>query len=141
MRKYNISDDELSDDILTKYEFTYHGEREKQLLAQIIYKVTNDTKYYSYIYKATNRKCKTKIGCETTKAQKLEIEFLFDFYKRLYKKEEQFFFETYIQKHRLFGDKYQTEPDEINLDEIARMHVLMQGMTDESPLKQIPKNV
>ena len=35
MQKYNVEEQELSDDVVERYEFRYHGEFEKRLLLQV----------------------------------------------------------------------------------------------------------
>lgn len=139
MQKYGISEAELNDDILFDYEFEYHGEIEKKLLIQVIYKVTNiPNSVYSCIYTKSRRICRTRLICHATKAQKIEIEFLFDFYKKLYVKEERIFFRAFIQKHNLFGElRDGDEPTPTSDEELSQIYALMNGLSDEQPLKQI----
>lgn len=139
MRKYGISESELETETDIPCEFTFHGKREKLLLAQIIYKVVNEKgRIYGFSYTDSGRACKTKLGCKATPAQKIEIEFLFDFYKQLYKREEEFFFSAFVQKHRLFGDlKDGEKAEEQSLEERIRMRTLMDGMCEETPVKRL----
>lgn len=143
IKKYNISEEDLTDDILIDCEFTYHGKTEKRLLNQIIYKVTNErNNSYGFVYTYSERICRTKRGCRATKAQKIEIEFLFDFYKKLYKKEEELFLIAFIQKHELFGElKDGEQPQERSEEEILKLGLFASGMSDETPLKQIPEKI
>ena len=67
----------------------------------------------------------------------MEIEYLFDFYKRLWEKEKDAFLAAYIQKHRIFAIRADVEPQEISREEALEMGALMQGMSDESPLRAI----
>ena len=67
----------------------------------------------------------------------MEIEYLFDFYKRLWEKEKDAFLEAYIQKHRIFAIRADVEPREMSLEESIKMRALMRGMSDESPLRAI----
>lgn len=142
MKKYGITEKELEEETLEPCEFSYHGKRERMLLAQIIFKVLNDeNRVYGFTYTASGRACKTKLGCKATAAQKIEIEFLFDFYKRLYEREEDFFFSAFIQKHSLFGEWKGEEPlRKMNKSDLLRMVTLMEGMSEETPLKQLPKS-
>lgn len=139
MKKYNVTETELSDDLLLDCEFKYSGERERKLLIQVVYKVTNDSNaVYSFIYTATKRHCRTKLGCKATAAQKIEIDFLFDFYKKLYAKEEKVFFRAFIQKHQIFGELKEDEtPTPTTEEEQMRIYALMNGLSEEQPLKQI----
>lgn len=54
--------------------------------------------------------------------------------KRLYKDA---FLAAYIQKHRIFAIRADVEPQEISREEALKMGALMQGMSDESPLRAI----
>lgn len=139
MAKYGIADDELDDEEIQDYFFEVHGDRERQLLVQIIYKVQGEKGTAHPVgNRLTGRVIRTKVACSATKAQKIEIEMLFDFYKRLYKKEEQFFFDTFIQKHELFGElKDGEEGQEMSDEDYFKMRNLMRGMADETPLRQI----
>ena len=106
-----------------------------------MYKVLNETKgIYGFTYTASGRSCRTKLGCEATAAQKIEIEYLFDFYKRLYKREEDFFFSAFIQKNRLFGEpKDDAESNELNDEDLLLMVNLIRGMREETPVKLLEK--
>lgn len=134
MEKYGVTEEELEEETIDSCYFHYRGAREKSLLAQIMFKVTNSTDIY---------RCsagKTYLSCKTTAAKKIEIEFLFDFYKRLWRKEEEFFFSCFVQKHRLFGEKTDdTDEKDIDDEELWRMSMIIQGMKDETPVKQIPQ--
>ena len=67
----------------------------------------------------------------------MEIEYLFDFYKRLWEKEKEAFLAAYIQKHRIFAIRADIEPQRISPEEALKMGALMEGMSDESPLRAI----
>lgn len=75
------------------------------------------------------------VGGEAENAEKLL--YLFDFYKRLWEKEKDAFLAAYIQKHRIFAIRADVEPQEISREEALKMRALMQGMSDESPLRAI----
>lgn len=139
MRKYNISDEDISDELTQPCEFKYKGARERALLRQVIYKVTNQRNaIYGFRYTRTGRPVNNMLGCDATKAQKLEIDFLFDFYKLLYKKEEETFYSAFIQKHAIFGQLKDGEhPAAIDEEELLKMRLMQQAMSDERPLKQI----
>lgn len=107
MQKYNVEEEELSDDTEEKYEFTFHGEFERRLLLQVGYKILGKKiKKKMYEYKKGIGKRTTRI-IECTKAEALQIRIEHEFYCDLWKEEQDFFFECFIQKHRIF-----TEDDE-----------------------------
>lgn len=109
---------------------------EKKILRQVVYKVTGGYAY-ELVYTASGRKVRTQLGADRTPAEKVEIEYLFDFYKRLWEKEKDAFLAAYIQKHRIFAIRADVEPQEISREEALKMGALMQGMSDESPLRAI----
>ncbi len=101
-----------------------------------VYKVTGGYTY-ELVYTASGRKVRTQLGADCTPAEKVEIEYLFDFYKRLWEKEKDAFLAAYIQKHRIFAIRADVEPREMSLEESIKMSALMRGMSDESPLRAI----
>lgn len=138
MKKYGITDADLDDDKLIPCEFRCKTDTEETLLKQTIYKVTNQVKIYGFARRRTGRTIKHLIGCECTQAQKIEIEFLFDFYKRVYAKDVALFLEAFIQKHCIFGQLPEDEePQKIELETLRRMVTLQSGMSDETPVRQI----
>lgn len=136
MKKYGISEAELDEETRVRHDFTYHGGEEKKILKQVVYKVTGGYTY-ELVYTASGRKVRTQLGADCTPAEKVEIEYLFDFYKRLWEKEKDAFLAAYIQKHRIFAIRADVEPREMSLEESIKMSALMRGMSDESPLRAI----
>ena len=138
MRKYDISENELLEDKIATVAFKYHGKEQRRLLVQIIYKVTNCTDFYTYRSINSRRKSKTSLGADVTAAQKIEIEFLFDFYAKQYEKERSNFLEAFIQKHELFGElEPDVEPAEITFEQMAKLQGLMDSMEDVSPIRRL----
>ena len=81
---------------------------------------------------------KTRLGADCTAAEKVEIEFLFDFYTRLWERERAAFLSAFIQKHRIFAIRDDIEPQEVSREELLKMQALMLGMSDESPVRELP---
>lgn len=80
------------------------------------------------------------VGGECTKTQKIEIEFLFDFYKRVYEKDVKLFLKSFIQKHRIFGElKDGEKADAPDSETLRRMQILQSAMSDETPVRQIER--
>lgn len=138
-KKYNIDCTDLDEEKIQEFFITFHGDIESRLLHQIVYKVTNEkNRTFSARYTDSGRKCGTKIIVECTEAQKTEIEFLFDFYKRLWKKDIKTLLTAFIQQHKLFGELKEGEEGTIlPPDELLKIQLMSQGLTDETPLKQI----
>lgn len=119
MKKYGISEEELDEETRVRHDFTYHGGEEKKILRQVVYKVTGGYAY-ELVYTASGRKVRTQLGADCTPAEKVEIEYLFDFYKRLWEKEKDAFLAAYIQKHRIFAIRADVEPQEISREEALK---------------------
>ncbi len=139
LKKYAMTLDDLDENIINEYELEYHGAEQEKLLRQTVYKVTDDKRaFYKLRYTYSGRPCKTRLGVRCTAAQKLEIEFLFSFYIRVWEKEKEALLEAYIQKHCIFGNlKNGESPRELTLEELAKLNALMSGLSDEQPLPQI----
>lgn len=138
-KKYGISLDDLDEEQVKGFDLEFHGEIERKLLLQIVYKVTGDaSNYHSLTWVASGRLCRTKARVYCTEAQKVEIEFLHDFYKKLWKREVKALYGAFIQKHRLFGEPKEGEQaSEISDEEYAKMCRMIRGLSDEQPLKMI----
>lgn len=135
-KKYGISESELDDECITVHQFTYHGAFEKRLLIQIIAKVLNaDPDFYSFSSNLTGRKKRTILGAECTETQRIEINFLFDFYNTLYQKELEYFLIAFIQKHSLYKetDDDETSPSELSDEELLKVSLLAESMSSETP--------
>lgn len=98
-----------------KYEYTifsYNGKHEKKLLAQCMYKVMG-AKSDRTAYKPYGRRQKVGIYC--TKAQKIEIELEFEFYRNVFYEELGTFIDAFIQAQKIFPEDAPTgECDEFN---------------------------
>lgn len=137
MEKYGVSEDELDEEERRRHDFEYHGKEQEKLLRQVVYKVTGGYAY-NLVYRASGRKVKTRLGADCTAAEKVEIEFLFDFYTRLWERERDAFLSAFIQKHRIFTIRDDIEPQEVSREELLKMQALMSGMSDESPVRALP---
>lgn len=137
MEKYGVSEDELDEEERRRNDFEYHGKEQEKLLRQVVYKVTGGYAY-NLVYRASGRKVKTRLGADCTAAEKVEIEFLFDFYTRLWERERDAFLSAFIQKHRIFTIRDDIEPQEVSREELLKMQALMLGMSDESPVRALP---
>lgn len=138
MEKYGVSEDELDEAERRRHDFEYHGKEQETLLRQVVYKVTGGYAY-NLVYRASGRRVKTRLGADCTAAEKVEIEFLFDFYTRLWERERAAFLSAFIQKHRIFAIRDDIEPQEVSREELLKMQDLMLGMSDESPVRALPE--
>lgn len=137
MERHGISERELSDDVLATYDFKYKGERERQLLYQVFHKVLDTHNIKTYKYHKGGQKVRSTVGIDLTAAQSIEIQFLFDFYRDLYRREEQAFFVAFVNKHNLYGSSNDSEGETLSRTELMKLYQMMEGMDSATPYKQI----
>lgn len=90
---------ELEEDEVEYFLFSYKGKHEIKLLKQCMYKVlgySDNTKYY----RTTGTR--QKIGIYCTKAQRIEIELEFEFYRNVFYEELPSFMNAFIQAQGIF---------------------------------------
>lgn len=79
--------------------FSYNGKHERKLLVQCIYKVmtaAGDRRFYH------SKGTRQKLGIYCTKAQKLEIEMEFEFYRNVFYEELDIFMSAFISAQGIF---------------------------------------
>ena len=141
LKKYNLEySDILDEDIISEYSFYYHSTQEQKILAQIIYKVTNSLEIYGKRHNS-NGKSDKRLYIKCTAGQKLDIEFLFNFYKHIFEKELELFLSAFIQKHWLFGlsknSESNSDESKYSEQELSRIFGYMNKMEDVVLHKQI----
>ena len=143
LKKYAMTLDDLDDKAIQEYDLEYHGKEQDRILMQTVYKVTDEKDTFNHLrYNHSGRACRTRLRVRCTAAQKAEIEFLFSFYVRLWGKEKEALLQAFFQKHRIFGSlKEGEEGKELSSEELLKLELLMNGLSDEQPLKQIEGGV
>lgn len=131
LKKYGVAETDLLDEAQREHTFKYFGPRERSLLVQVCYKITNgDRGIYAYRH---GKGSKTELCCHCTKAEAIQIGVEFDFYKELWKEEEALFFRAFVYKHRIFSNRPSGEEDKIGAEELLRIQLMMQGLQDKEP--------
>ncbi|MBR5091268.1 MAG: hypothetical protein IK093_17725 [Ruminiclostridium sp.] len=138
MEKYSVSFEELmEEERIDTFEFRYKTDEENKILLQVIVKVMDTAEYISQYLGKNNKPLKYYV-VDCTLSEKVEIEFLFDFYKRLFQKEKELLIEAFIQKHALYASHplstTRNVPSAEELEAIAKM---MNALSDECPRKAI----
>ena len=112
----------------------------KALLLQVGYKVLGKKiKEKMYEYRRGTGKKTTRI-IECTKAEALRIRIEHEFYCNLWKEEQDFLFECFIQKHRIFtsnDEEKNGEGKKLTMAEKIRMNAAMKAMQDKSMTQRI----
>lgn len=143
MKKYNITEAELSQEKLKTVFFPYHTEEERRLLSQIIYAVTGCSAY-GCIGTYTGRKRK-KVGVDCTEGERIEIEASFEFYNAALKEEYEFFFTAFVNKNDIFPppDKMAErdgQQKEITRAEAFKLSQMMNAMDKRTRRLMIEEN-
>lgn len=111
MKKYNITEEELSDEIIEKFDIKVTGFAERKLLSQVVYSVCGDIDSKKGVWEYVNGK--KNIRCvHCTKAEFLEIEAKFDFYKREFRLQQKYFLDSFIQANEIFPPREKTKPND-----------------------------
>lgn len=138
MEKHGVTEQDLDGDAVTTHVFKCRNVRERTLLTQVLYKVFDSVSWTQYKYTKNGRKVSNTVGVDCTMIQKIEIDFLYDFYKKLYRKEEELFFSAFVQKHDLFGNGPSgVKSKEFSKEEEWRFAQMMESMVNNTPYKQI----
>lgn len=134
MEKYQVAEADLSDDALDTVWINYRSEWEKRLFDQICGKNAPDRDIYR---KTRGDGMRTKRGCECTKAEALQIQIEYEFYRELWAEELDIFFTAFISKHQLYSKSSRATPIQLSLEEEMRLAMLMGGLQDKQLLKMI----
>lgn len=138
IKKYGVSIEKIDEERTEKFEMEFHGEIEKILLSQTVFKVTGSSNNcHRMRYVSSGRLCQTRACVHCTKGQKIEIELLFDFYKRLFEKEKEYLLQAFIQKHNIFGNEKSGTNNIPTDEELKKIFSMMNCLSDETPFKQI----
>nr|WP_314462691.1 DUF2786 domain-containing protein [uncultured Clostridium sp.] len=126
--------EELDEDKIEYFLFSYKGDHEIQLLRQCVYKVLGaSTDRTAYRTRGTRQ----KLGYYCTKAQKLEIELEFEFYRNAFYEELTVFMSAFIQKQGIFPpDAPKGSIDQLDEKDL-KMAMMAQGINKKSRAKMI----
>jgi hypothetical protein len=105
--------------------FSYNGKHESRLLRQCMYKVMG-AKESITTYRT--RGLRQKIGIYCTKAQKIEIELEFEFYKRVFYEELDIFISAFIQAQGIFPEDAPEDSSNELTERDIRTALMAQGI-------------
>lgn len=115
--------EELEKDEAEYFLFSYKGKHEITLLKQCVYKVMGYSDHTTYY---RTRGTRQKIGIYCTKAQRIEIELEFEFYRNVFYEELPIFMSAFIQAQGIFPtDAPQRNRDlwELSEDELRKLQI------------------
>ena len=134
MKQYGITEAELEEERREMEWFRYKTPIERKLLLQVIYSVTGRAAY-GCVGKYTGRKRK-QVGIECTAAERLEIEFSYEFYKAALEEEMERFYSAFLMKNDIFPPASKEAEEipaaEISQSEAFKLQALMAGMGDHT---------
>ena len=139
MEKYEIDENDLSDDKKEKYQFKYKNEFEKKLIKQIAYRtVKKEWSERMYTY-SRGRGKRSIMLIECTKAEEIQLRIEYEFYKDLWKEEAEFLFNVFIQKHRIFDPEGSCKKDHYRMKEqdLKRMSMMEMLLQDKTMTKML----
>ena len=123
----------------TKYHGEYPGGLVEHSLRVYDFMISSPYAASGCVGAYTGRKRK-KVGIECTAAERIEIEFCFDFYKFAFEKELERFYIAFLQKNRIFPDNPiddAREIGEMSLEEAQRISMMMAGMDEHTRRKML----
>lgn len=134
MKQYGIDEAEIAEERLEKCFFRYKTPYERKLLVQVIYTVTGKIPFKCVgSYSGRARK---QVGIDCTAAERLEIEFSYEFYKAALEEEMERFYSAFLMKNDIFppaSKKAEEIPAaEISRSEALKLQALMAGMGDHT---------
>lgn len=100
MEKYNISETELSDEVLKEFDIQTYNKWEQRLLYQVAYSVYGNIDESKVILRYTYKKGKFCIRC--TSSEFLEIEAKFNFYRYHFKKQQEIFYNAFLCSNDIY---------------------------------------
>lgn len=142
IEKYGIDEEELSGDQTVDFEFYYKDEWERKLLRQLFYRMFGmEYANKAFVYK-WGKGSRSIYGVTCTKAEGVQLQIEYDFYKKLYYEELDIFQKAFVQKHSLFPDSSGSDREytEEEKQEFARIFQMMEGLSDKSFNPQIEEN-
>lgn len=128
IKKYGIDEHELDDEIIETHFFRYKTEEERMLIGQVLAHTNILKRRRCYTYTKSREK---KVYTDCTAAEWAQAAVEYDFYRAAWKEEVSFFFEAFVQKHKIVDLSPGHETDSsLSDDEWLRMTRLMDGMKD-----------
>lgn len=126
MKKYNISETELSDEVLKEFDIQTYNKWEQRLLYQVAYSVYGNIDNSKVILKYTHHKGKFCIRC--TSSEFLEIEAKFNFYRYHFKKQQEIFYDAFLCVNDIYPpeslvDREKFEHRDLTDDDLAALRM------------------
>lgn len=137
MKKYNIKEEELSDEVLKDFDIRAYNKWEEKLLYQVCYSVYGNISDKKMVLFYTYKKGKFCVRC--TASEFLEIEAKFHFYKNIFKKQQEIFYDAFICANDIYPPEHLVNRDkhkhkDLTEDDLAALK--MAATIDKSEFRQ-----
>lgn len=131
MKQYGITEADIAEERRELAWFRYKTPIERKLLLQVIYAVTG--RAGSGCVGAYTGRTRKQVGIQCTAAERLEIQFDYDFFRAALEEEMGRFFSAFLIKNGIFppeGKESEELPpsQEISREEALKLEALMMGM-------------
>lgn len=137
IEKYGLDDAGFDEEETERdHFFCYATKRDRKLLLQIAAALLG-ADIVGYISRGTRHLC-----IRTTDLQAAEIEYQYDYFRHLYREEEEMLFVAFLHKHNLFskdGGSGSEDSEEVDPEYLARIVALMHGLNDSQLRKALPE--
>ena len=137
VRKHGFDLSYFDGEEAVKWEFHFRTAEEERLLLQVAAKVLNTGKVSTWNRIQNGRKVSNEIYIECTGKQKTEINFLFDFYKELWKKEKEKMMQAFIQKHAIAPDPEPGKEKKMSAEDMLDLLKRMSVLDDAEPILRL----
>lgn len=126
LKKYNLTEENLLDDVVREHEFRFYGAFGKALLDQVVYAVMGNVDIYQY---AKKRNCKSRfIYC--TESEALEIKEMFEFYRHYLDEGLHNYYQAFVQIEKIFPPPEKCDPT-ISRTEISEDVIKLAAMIEK----------
>lgn len=138
LSKYSVTLDEVLEDVVKTYEFSFKNEWDKKLMVQIYYAVTKDSSREVWSYTRRSKKISRKIGFDLTAEQYVDFQEQLAYYRDTWAKEQKRLFSAFCHKHQLLCpascDLLQL-PSKEEILEYLRVKEMMRGLGEKTFFK------
>lgn len=140
MEKYGIEESELGQEAVELNWFKFKSDLEAKLLSQVMYMVVGPCQEYVRRDAMGCRMRQRGVCC--TKAQAIEIEYCYSFYKDALNEELQDFYTAFLYKHMIFpSTQPESQDDDEPLDKakLNKIAGMMRSMDDRELRRALPE--
>lgn len=146
MAKYEITWEELDDEVEREYLVEFNGQYHVLLLIQLVYKHLGSGHCYS-VYKSESNEPLELLKVRSKPSTFVEIQLDWEFYWRKFNEELDLFYRAFVEKNHLFPpDELQKEDDEddnqdLSEDQLRKIQGLMNGIDTSTRSKSLETGV